>query len=168
MARLETDLKSVKQELESYTEVDEFPQQNEFYNDGPRDKPRELEEAHVETEARIADHVQRLDDDFHGESVDAEWSANSLVRLQTVMSRDELAGSSAYEMQCHSTLCRIEIEHDDKDGLGEFQLWFPHLVSETMSGITMNTAVLNDGRKSTVVYLARLGYELPDLGDYPN
>ena len=55
--------------------------------------------------------IEVMDVEFRAEVVDGRWSPEATDLIREAFEREELAGTDVYDMQCRSTLCRLEVEH---------------------------------------------------------
>ena len=66
------------------------------------------------------------------------------------------------DIDCRSTLCRLEVAHDDPQAEAYFQGLFSGLISNSLVQSALIHTDQSDGWNSTVIYLTREGYELPE------
>ena len=112
-------------------------------------------------EQLAAERRQTLYSSFESEELDADWSGAVTDELQDVLAHPQFSNVSIYQMGCRSTLCRLEIEHDDPDLTVEFELWFAKQVAGVSSRFAMFEQEVG-GRAVSVIYLARQGHRLPN------
>ena len=74
---------------------------------------------------------------------------------------DELAGAALQDIDCRSTLCRVEVQHRDEAKLQEFQRLFSLKVSQALPRLMMHRIDNADGSITSYLCLARQGYRLP-------
>ena len=103
--------------------------------------------------------LAKLETQFAEEAVDDAWSAQSGDRISSYFSETagnmEWSGSTLGDVQCHSSLCRVEVVHENEQALQEFSLKFPMQMAQAMPRITYQTEPRNDGRLAMVMYLSR-------------
>lgn len=120
------------------------------------------EEAEIireQVERRISG-IEDLDAIFSSETTDSSWSTRMSNLIDNALYEKELADISVLGVQCKSTLCRVEVEHDSLEKADEFALWFDHYVSDPLHHVATDHIDGEDGYRVTIVYLAREGYEL--------
>lgn len=113
-------------------------------------------------EARQHERINLVETSFQSEHVDQKWSGTAVAAIEQAFTSDRLATLPTVT-ECHSTLCRIELEHDDPLQMEEFLRFFPGMVADVMPRITAEQVENSDGSISMVVYLARAGHSLPQL-----
>lgn len=169
IARLEGEVDSLRADMAANSpdaeSVDAFEVARS--EEGNRDTPQSLLDRAEQTEEDAKRISAELENGFAVETKDPEWSESTANKIALALTRQEIAGAEVFEAECRSTLCRVEVEHTDVHKLHEFQLWFPHLVSGELPKVTMKTEDLADGRKSTIIYMARKGHELPGASNAP-
>ncbi len=102
-----------------------------------------------------------IDNAFWAEPVDALWS-NEVTQTVTEVFEDlDTSQTELSQMQCHSSLCLIEVEHADATAADEFSLRFPVEVGEMLPQASYHSENLEDGGVRITMYFARDGYDLP-------
>ena len=126
----------------------------------PEGMPSELNDMASPEELRYEDeqHRDRLETALANEAIDQNWAKSLEKELVVDFAAEELAGSRLVDVSCRTTLCKMEIEHEDRD----HQLGFPDKLMASEGGKkgagAWGMEVETDGRFQTVVYLAREGY----------
>lgn len=115
----------------------------------------------LEAERRAYERIQLIETSLQQEHVDASWSTEASDAIEQTFDSEELAGASLVDLECRSTLCRVEVLHDDSEQLTEFQLLFPNKIGHILPQLTLDHVEEGDSSTSTVIYLARDGYRLP-------
>ena len=96
-----------------------------------------------------------------GEDIDSTWSNSTTDQVQDAFDSIELDGAEVVDVDCRSTLCRIEIDFDDPLRATEYQLWLSVKIGDILPQASMNVSEDGEGNASAVLYLAREGYDLP-------
>ncbi|MGH8593313.1 MAG: hypothetical protein ACREV3_05505 [Gammaproteobacteria bacterium] len=123
----------------------------------------EAETIAAEEEKReVEERMQALESSLQNEPLDSDWSPQAREQITEVFASKELAETSLEHIECRSTLCRVEVEHDDLRKRREFELWFPFKVAEILPRIAMRYVENDNGSSGTIIYLAREGHRLPD------
>jgi hypothetical protein len=93
------------------------------------------------------------------EPVDNGWANEREGELTMALTEQAFAGSRLVDVSCHTSLCKIEVEHDGEDELMSFpeKLMSSDGVGRTGGAWGIESEV--DGRWQTVVYVARDGHE---------
>lgn len=167
LARLEAEVARVQQQLQAQTvRLEElFAPINDAEPSTVEMSPEEyaLAQAQEEEEAeqeRFA-RLEFIETSLQTEQIDSEWSDQTSVAIKQTFNSQELAAAEVSNIDCRATLCRVDVHHDNQEKLTAFQSWFPLKVAESLPRLTMDHSEEGEDRFSTVVYLARDGYELP-------
>jgi len=110
---------------------------------------------------QIQTYAQTIEASLEAETVDSAWSGSTSQIIGEAFTGEELAGASLQDIDCRSTLCRVEVQHRDEAKLQEFQRLFPLKVSQALPRMMMHRIDNADGSITTYLYLARQGYRLP-------
>jgi hypothetical protein len=57
-------------------------------------------------------------------------------------------------VECRSTLCKVEVTHNDPQKLTEFMLWLPQLLAEILPTFTMKEVHEAEGVTTHIYYFA--------------
>jgi hypothetical protein len=123
----------------------------------------DLEAMAQEEEYQAQERIARLNTGFEAERTDIQWSPEATDSITRAFESEELARSTLYGVECRSTTCRVEVEHENAADLSDFELWFPLQVGDTLPKFTMRHEEQSDGRVSTVVYMMRDGFSMPEF-----
>ncbi|HEX2568047.1 MAG TPA: hypothetical protein VH877_00725, partial [Polyangia bacterium] len=109
--------------------------------------------------------VQALDRAFAAEPLDASWSAATDSAMRGRLATLTTGRSSVRSLECRSSLCRLEVVHDDAAQSSAFtERAFAGAEAPLWIGTYVQTRVATpDGKEATVAYLVRGGRELPRL-----
>lgn len=120
------------------------------------------EEATAETaaEQRAAsdqkwkEHMARLAESFEREPRDAHWSASTSQFVAGALGKEPALAALAGAVDCRSSTCRLELQHDD-EGVVDKQLpLFLHNLGQTLPEAEADHAVV-DGKSRYTLYLKR-------------
>lgn len=117
-----------------------------------------MEEEQTYTHAQT---INRLDDTLQAEAIDNQWSTETTDLILQALDTENLVNTGLVGSECRSSLCRVEVSHDNEMDFEEFQLWFALEVGEVLPMATMDQQIHEDGSVSSVLYLAREGFDLP-------
>lgn len=133
-------------------------------------KPILSDEERLEREARFLEEevVPELDHRLSMESRDRTWSKQAERMLLDSFNKSEIQGSKIVNVDCRSTFCRLEIEHDDMKS----RMKYTDKVFETLpwskSQMFLHTRNFRNWHKNegsgnlvTLVYYSRGGNPLP-------
>ena len=76
----------------------------------------------VDDTAMLAAQKQPMEDAFNGEGYDAQWAPTMEAEVWQDFERAELPHSQLASVACRTSLCRIEITHDDQTAEAKFML----------------------------------------------
>ncbi len=102
-----------------------------------------------------------IDNAFWAEPIDALWSDEVTQTVTEVFEDLDLSQTELSQMQCHSSLCLIEVEHADATVADEFSLRFPMEVGDILPQASYHSENLEEGGVRITMYFARDGYDLP-------
>lgn len=120
----------------------------------PPDVP-DPKQAERDAAAAHAERMQRMHEDQRRQRVDRRWAQAVGSHLRDVMAGEAMMGSSLAAVDCRSTLCRIEIVHNDEESFDAFQSQFPIMVADELPAMTMDHRAQGDGSMVTVLYASR-------------
>jgi hypothetical protein len=106
---------------------------------------------------------------FASETRDQAWSATARLRLSEAVTRLLPEGSGVRDIDCRSTLCRIELSHSDPNaerGFMEKAIHDPEGGFGNGPGYVSRSEPAADGTFVEVIYLAREGATLPSAELY--
>ncbi|MEH6515087.1 MAG: hypothetical protein V7742_00285 [Halioglobus sp.] len=119
-----------------------------------------LEEALRATEQQR----QYLDEVFSQEPVDYVWASDATLKLGEVFQSPALDKLEISDVDCRSTLCRVDIFFDEISFAEEAD-YDNHMLMELTSafrgGVNMRRARNSDGSLSMVAYTVKDGHEIP-------
>jgi hypothetical protein len=128
--------------------------------------PRTAEDLEAMTQARVQrdhEHMVTLDATVQTEAVDQRWSSHTAAWIAQVLTSQELAQTVVSDIECRTTVCRLEVEHADTQEADQFALIFPMHVGGVLPQMRYFHQQLTDGYIHTVIYLARQGHDLPRI-----
>jgi hypothetical protein len=133
----------------------------------PHDEPPAVdfqagEDVAVEETAKLQEtRLEAIETSLRRESIDATWAAQAAHAIDQAMGDKTLEGSVLHDLECRSTLCRIEVTNKDPQARSAFELRFFMAVAQLLPRATLRTVENQDGSSSTVLYLARDGHDFP-------
>lgn len=98
---------------------------------------------------------------FAGESIDKKWVNDTVPAIQNALSSKNLQGTMAKDVQCRSTLCRVEVVHENAEQRSLFERDFPMAMGQILPSGAIHTTEYEDGASVTTLYLAKPGASLP-------
>ncbi|MGH8520166.1 MAG: hypothetical protein ACREU9_01710 [Gammaproteobacteria bacterium] len=135
-------------------------------NDDSLDASQRTEEGPIAAGHEQADkdyeRMQIINNVFSAEPTDRQWSAETNNLVKQFFEDVEPLQVDLSDVECRSTLCRVEVNYKDA-AADEFALRFPMHVGKALPNITYHYEQHDDGHTSVVMYLAKEGYQLPDV-----
>ncbi|HYO57223.1 hypothetical protein [Archangium sp.] len=105
--------------------------------------------------------TQHIETTFEGEAMDTAWARGVRQGLQEKLAPLLSKGSSIGSLECHTSLCRIELRHPDEE---QYQQFMQRMTQggTFWKGASMTYRSEEDGRDIvTISYLAREGHAMP-------
>ena len=111
---------------------------------------------------KIGEMLYALDLRLGREPNDSTWSQRTEMDIATLLHSEGMEGSRVRSTDCHSTLCRVEVEHEDVSTQGQFTDQLP--MAPPFDG-EMVVHRVDDGLNAprTLIYVARQGHPLLDV-----
>lgn len=102
--------------------------------------------------------ITQISNRFLQEKTDEYWSGKTSDLITSVIDsanqHSDALKSAINNVECHSTVCRAEVVHEDQQSAEEFAMTFPLQVSEALPRITYQLDQRNDGTVGVVMYLS--------------
>jgi hypothetical protein len=133
----------------------------------PRDEPQAVDSqaqgaAAMERTAKLEEaRLEAIEATLRREAIDATWTAQATDAIEQAMGDKALEGSVLHALECRSTLCRVEVAHQNPIARADFMLRFAMMVGPVLPSMTVQPIEGDDGSSTSSIYLARQGYELP-------
>jgi len=129
-------------------------------DDAPTDRSdaRSEEERRAEEEARADRRFAFLTEQVRAEPMDRSWAPHAVEAIESAT--EDFPGSAVQRIDCRSTLCQVEVEHDDRRTSDRFTDYFFPRVPSLPRG-ALRRLETPDGRPRSLVILARQGHALP-------
>lgn len=106
-------------------------------------------------------HIQRT---FDAEPRDPRWAAEATAEIRDAVSAPELSGSRVTDIDCRTTLCRLEVEHPSETVRETFAVELPTRVRSLPRTTTRFLPSERPGAPSlAIMYLVRQGERMPAL-----
>lgn len=135
-------------------------------NDGPssvQDYQSELEHDPEKEEAEFQykrrQTMATLTDPLSSESLDEAWSVQAMDQIARISENLQHDGSTLGYMDCRATLCKLEVNHRDREALVRSTEALP-MELKWNSTMTMHVTNHADGTNTSVVFISRDGYDL--------
>ena len=111
---------------------------------------------------KIGETLYALDLRLNRESDDVTWSQKTAMAITTLLHSAGMERSRIQSTNCHSTLCRVEVKHEDVNAQGQFTDQLP--LEPPFDG-EMVVHRVDDGLSAphTLIYVARQGHSLLEV-----
>ena len=109
--------------------------------------------------------IENFSSYYNSEEYDTDWTLTTYEVVTQSMERLALSNSQLDSVDCRSTLCRMELSHDDDQSLQNFRGQVGMLFAYPVDGMIYS---VDNGTETpgTVVYFTREGHDLPEIADY--
>lgn len=91
-------------------------------------EPQDPEEARAQEQEEMAVRRALLEAQMRSEAVDRRWAAEAEDSIRSAFDGGELAGSTPTQLECRSTLCRLEVAHESSTDADKLMAELPVLV----------------------------------------
>lgn len=105
----------------------------------------------------------RLEDQLAREEYDARWAPGMQDAITTTLQQSHFTGSELTGLACQSSLCRIDVQHENVDAEGEFLHQFVAAAGFTEAEAFYAREERSDGSVQMRYYVSRDGQRLPDM-----
>lgn len=129
----------------------------------PQAEPMQSEEERQEAAKQaVTERMNYIASRFESEDVDAQWGNNVETQLISTFQNPALQHSALVNAECRSTLCRIEVAHEDGADVSEFQSVLADETAKIAPEGAIQQVVGPDGKTRSIIFLARSGARIPD------
>lgn len=94
--------------------------------------------------------MSMIDENFNSQVMDPHWSQNAMSRLQNAFENQDLAGHDLLDMECKSSICKLNVTHANDADVSSFRQNLRDQVSDVFTAGAIHPG---DGGGS-VVYMA--------------
>lgn len=109
-----------------------------------------------------ADRTETIAAEFQSELEEPEWSAATVETISTFFADSSDLAIDLKDVECRSTMCRIEAEFESTDAVEDFNLRFPLHVGTELPQATYENIQRDDGSIVVRAYMAREGFDFPE------
>lgn len=151
---LTTQLDHLQSKLQGIQKSQSSTEQKSVNGNTLSNEGTDLNTAEQEAEARreTYEQITAINDNFQAEMTDPGWSTTAESRLQDAFDNQLLAEHHLQDMECRTSMCRLDILHQDGSNMTNFR----HNLRDQVSDILPAGAIHpGDDGNSTVVYLAK-------------
>lgn len=157
LARLKAEVDTLRRDVETLAKRDQLAiTEEDFYAD--EDKPIEILEAEAlaaqeESEWQIRQYMDSIEDRFQSEVDHTGWSIPAAELIEQKLQSKLFSETSLINLECRSSLCRLEVQHDNSQASSVFSMNFPERVADMFSKFSIDHMDQEDDYSSMVVYL---------------
>ncbi|MCH9697566.1 MAG: hypothetical protein K0U68_05635 [Gammaproteobacteria bacterium] len=100
---------------------------------------------------------------FQAEQTDTQWSMEITDSITSFFNSTNASGSVLSQVNCRTTLCIVEVEYENTSAMDEFDLDFQLHMASQLPQSNYATEQNDDGSLTVTMYMAREGYEFPQV-----
>ncbi len=130
----------------------------------PMAERQKVEEMRIQATEHQHEQGEQLELSFHQQTTDPDWSSKTKSLIQEALTGDKVAAESIIDIDCRATMCRIELSDDDQHRMPKFSA-FPLKIGQELPNIMVDQHTESDGSTTTVMYLSKDDFALPDSGN---
>ena len=122
-----------------------------------------LTEMRTKEEERIQKQGEALEAGFRQQTTDPDWSIKAKSLIQDALASDKVESKDIVDVECRASMCRVELANDANSKAPRIAE-FPMKISEELPNILVNQTNESDGSTTTVLYLSKDDFVLPNSG----
>lgn len=132
--------------------------------------PEEIEAAADTLQIREAEgielikrHSEYVASSFSSEPIETAWANTTMASIRSAWEKNQTAGVNLIALECHTTLCRLEIEYAQTSMADDFESRLLNDLGGKLPSIMRHGGDPqgSEGVERVVLYLAREGFQLP-------
>ena len=125
------------------------------------DQARDPERERALAEERLERRMAFIQSTFAAEPRDPRWASDAGNEIRDAVSAPEFARSRVTEIDCRTTLCRLQIEHASTAARERFVVEMPTRLPSLPRATTRFLPEGDDGTSLAIMYLVRQGERMP-------
>ena len=141
--------------------IEALSQQTQTKQEALAQQPIDKEFSSLDDEYHHDEAIQVINTTFETEPVDGDWSFETTDLITQSLDIEQFPDTTMQNVECRSSLCRMEVAHADEESQRLFELEFPMLVAEQLPAMSFDQQQLDDGSFSSIIYMARSGFNMP-------
>jgi hypothetical protein len=98
--------------------------------------------------------MESLEDKFYSEPEDSKWSSTALSAIQEALQQNEAMRDAARKIECHSSMCRLEIADGQSKTVFESIDSFLQNLTPELSRLVAHRIDEGEGKGTVVVYVS--------------
>ncbi|MEQ1484830.1 hypothetical protein [Methyloglobulus sp.] len=122
-----------------------------------------LTEIRVKEEERLQKQGEALEAGFRQQTTDPDWSTKAKGLIQQALASDKVDSKNIIDVECRTSMCRVELANDTNSNAPRIAE-FPMKISEELPNILVNQTDESDGSTTTILYLSKDDFVLPNSG----
>jgi hypothetical protein len=157
ISRLKVEVDALRRDVETLAERETLAiTEGDFYAD--EDKPLAILEAEElaaqeESEWQLRQYMASIEDRFQSEIDYGGWSVQATELIERALQDEMFSETSLIGLECRSSLCSLEVQHDNPQASSVFSNHFLEKVADMFSKFTIDHIDKGDSYSSMVVYL---------------
>lgn len=116
-----------------------------------------------EQQKKDDERIDVINNAFQTQDTDEQWSSGVTDSITAVFSDKGFTNTALSQVQCRSTLCIVEVEHSDSSAAEEFTMHFQEQLGNQLPQTSYASSQNDDGSVTVTMYMARDGYEFPQV-----
>lgn len=162
VSQLRADLTSLRAELQTNHLAQVSSAKVAEQDDAAKDA-QALTEIRVKEEERLQKQGEALEAGFRQQTTDPDWSTKAKGLIQEALAGDKVDSKNIIDVECRTSMCRVELANDTNSNAPRIAE-FPMKISEELPNILVNQTNESDGSTTTVLYLSKDDFVLPNSG----
>lgn len=137
-------------------------------SDIANDKHAEFEDPEAEAdEDQINESiVSNFDTHLNSGISDNHWATSLESKINDSLELNLDDDTNLSEIRCETSLCKIEVDHKNTDSKSQFMINITKIDAFNDKETFYKTTLNSDGSESTILYVARDGFRLPELPEH--
>jgi hypothetical protein len=129
-------------------------------------KHAEFEDAHTDEKQIAESVVSNYDAQLNSGLADDHWATSLENKINNSLESNLDNDTNLSEIRCETSLCKIEVDHKNGDSKSEFMINITKIDAFNDKETFYKTTLNSDGSESTILYVARDGFRLPELPEH--
>lgn len=129
-------------------------------------KHAEFEDLQADEEQINESIVSNFDVQLNSGVADDHWATSLESKIIDSLESNLDNDTNLSEIRCETSLCKIEVDHKNTDTKSQFMINITKIDAFNDKETFYKTTLNSDGRESTLLYVAREGFRLPELPEH--
>lgn len=110
-------------------------------------------------------YFDNMENQIQSQDTDTTWAYSASDAINNAFLDQQLTGSQVLQVDCRSKMCKVEVKHESRDKVQDFEVLFPMKMSAVLPRMAINNTENADGSVTSTIYLAKKGSKLPVVSD---